>query len=881
MTTNGKRLGEAASTGTVARPPLVPLDEGLRDALARGPVLTPTRRLAREIEYAVDWDCERGERGQRGQRGRRGVWATPDVSSTSAFLARSYAEAQDAGVPGAEALLLADDIAPFAMIGAVPKAEWTPHVQTFAEAWRTAKLHGIPSVHPGFAQTENGQVYARWAQAFEAKAAEQGWITTAELPDRLVRLMDGPTGWRPRPATAIALEEPAPAVRRFLVAARNRELALAQRPAAHTAQRLATGDGAQEQALAAVWARERLSANANARIGVVLPRLGAEFGAIERRFQALFADVREPADYVNVSGGMALADEPAARDALEFLEFTVGVDRAAMRSLAQSPFLQLDLQLDLPVDGLPEHASLPALAARRDATPKLRRLAEVLEQGRRRPPWAPLVWRLLRLAGWAVDGLGSREIQAKRRFEECQDAFAIAERVGALRDWPAAVAALRQLAALRLFAPRSAAAPIQVLGRAESAGLVFDHLWLAGLAQAAWPPVPSPNPFLPHALQRGFGVRGMSLEEERRRASATTERWRRAAGQVVASHAGEDAGPSALIARFAPVAVDAIVRQPSLAAHGHPWAVARPVELERRVDENAGPAPNTAPSGGATVLQDQSLCPFRAWARHRLGLKEAPVRGRFPGAAERGTVVHEILARLLRGFPTQDALGKLGAEDIAAAVRETLQEQKRWPPRYRVREAERLRALMAQWFALESGRSPFRVVAVEEDVRVRIDAGVGELTLNLRIDRIDAVDTAGASAPPGLVLIDFKTGRTTTRAWDAPRPEEPQLPLYALAVATSDPPLLPGTVRGVAFARVRPDDVRLDGFADSAAEARPLRDPGNVFALPFADLRATWDAALGELARGFLAGRAAVDPVAPTTCSRCHLQALCRIADEP
>ena len=50
-----------------------------------------------------------------------------------------------------------------------------------------------------------------------------------------------------------------------------------------------------------------------------------------------------------------------------------------------------------------------------------------------------------------------------------------------------------------------------MLGRAESAGLRFDHLWLAGLAQASWPPVPEPNPLLPLAVQRR-GVSALALE---------------------------------------------------------------------------------------------------------------------------------------------------------------------------------------------------------------------------------------------------------------------------------------------------------------------------------------------------------------------------------
>lgn len=862
---------ESATLAGASRPPLVEWSAALDSALRRGPVLTPTRRLAREIAYAVDW-----------RRAREGAsaWATPDVLSADGFLIRCYAEAQDAGVPGAEAVFLPDDIAPFAMERAAPAGGLARHVKVFAAAWRTAKAHGVRSGEPALEQTENGKVYARWARAFEALLREQGWITTAELPARLVRLMDGARRWRPAPATALALEAPTPAWRQFLTAARCVQAELSEGPPADVAQRVVARDGADELALAAVWARERLSANANARIGVVLPALGAAFAAIERRFHSLFPDVGDAADYVNVSGGVALDEAPLCRDALALLECTVGTDRATMRGLAQSPFLRLGL----PPSGLPEHADVDALA-RRFATPTLRRLAGALAAAKNRPPWTPLMTRLLQLAGWPAGQLESREAQAEARFAHCLEAFAFAERVAGFPDWPSAVAGLHRLANSRLFAPRTAAAPIQVLGRAESVGLRFDHLWLAGLAQASWPPVPEPNPLLPLTVQRRAGVSALALDDERERARAATERWCRAAKQVVASHAGAESPPSPLVAHFKAASVEDMVSRPALAAHGHPWAVAGRVALEKWTDDAAGALPNPKQRGGAAVLEDQSLCPFRAWARHRLGLREARATGRFPDAAERGTVVHEILAALLQRFPGRAPLAQMPPDAVADAVDEALANRKRWPALYREREARRLRALVAEWSREEMRRSDFTVVAVEHSVAARI----GGLELDLRIDRIDtpALPEPAVPAPAQptlphankpLVLIDFKTGRARRADWLPPRPAAPQLPLYALALA-EEPKQLAGEPCGIAFALVRPEQTRLTGVGDPAACA-DMPDAAKALGRSFADLLADWQTALTDLAHDFRAGRAAVDPRTPTTCARCHLHAFCCVDDQ-
>ena len=852
------------------RAPLVRLDAavGLDDAVRRGAVITPTRRLARELAYAVD--CDR--------RRTSDAWHTPDAVGIDAFLERCYRQCQDAAVPGADALLLPERIVPFVLARAVPNPAWLRHVDTFADAWRTANLYGVPSVDPRLDDTENGRAYARWAKALAGLLDAEGWITSAQLPDRLVRLIDGPSGWRPPVATAIGFDEPATAIRRFLTAAQIPTLAMDPGTAATSLQLVVTTSqrqddaqteaGGEELALAALWARERLAENPDARVGVVVAGLGPAFAAIQRRFHAAWPDVANPEGYVNVSGGLVLGQEPICRDALEILAFAAdGLDRGTLTALATSPFLRLPLP-----SRLPRRARLEDLAH----LPGLSRLRAAVDAATRTRAWADGVRKVLEAVGWPAPGLDTRETQAAQEFDDCLRDFDLGVEVGAIATWTTAVDALQRLAHNRLFAPQAPGhAPIQVLGRTESVGLTFDHLWLAGMHQGGWPPVPEPNPWLPLSVQRAAGVPGLSLDQEVARAERMTTQWRNAAGHVIASVTTQsDRGgaqhPSPLVGDFEPVAVADVLHEPGLAAYGHPWAKGRGIELVDYVDDLAPPlklvAGETQP-GGAAVLRDQSLCPFRAWARHRLDLREGTPRDRFPTESERGALVHRVLAELCRRHPAGEDLVQAEEAEIAAVVDLTLPSAD-WPDAYRQRECARLTALVLEWLATEARRPPFVVTSVEEAAEV----DVGGLKLVLRIDRSDQVladPREDAKTTGGNVLIDFKTGPVTINHWRGPRPEDPQLPLYAVAAKTP--------VQGVAFARVRPQECRLNGVADPAAVAGRFATADDFDAASFEDLLGHWRETLTGLAEQFRAGDAAVDPLRPTVCRRCHLHALCRV----
>ena len=863
------------------RRPLVRLDPKLDEALKRGPVLTPTRRLARELANAFD---------QGRQNENAACWPSADAMSVEAYLQRCYLECQDAGLAGTDETLLPDAMLPFAVARAAPRADWRRHVDAFADAWRIAHHYDVPDTEPRLADTENGRVYARWAAALKELLADEGWITNAELPNRLIRLIDGPGKWRPEAPTAYGLDDAPAAISRFLAASRAQDMPIPHCEAAHSLRvvgsiRSHDGQAAQganagaELALAAAWARERLAQAPESRIGVVVAALGPAYAAIERRFHAAFADLPDVRAAVNLSGGLSLGQEPLCRDALELLTFTVdGLDHDAMVSLAASPFLELPLP-----PRLPRRARLAELTS----VPGLHRLHRIVEDAARSGRWTEAVRRLLAEVRWQDAGARGgtprkssnadpRETLARHHFHECLRDLDDAIEVAAIGTWPEAVDALKRLVATRLFAPPgSDQAAIQVLGRAESIGLSFDHLWLAGMHQGGWPAVPEPNPLIPVAIQRAVGAAHASLAQESARAERMTVHWRHAAPDVVASLTPQPEQTRAplrakLIADFEPAAAAELLDRPELAARGHPWAVSRGVDLAQSpaIVAHVPPDADESQRGGATVLRDQSLCPFRAWSRHRLDLREAAPTDRFPSEGERGRLVHDVLAELCRRTPDGAELAQTPRHAIEAVVESTLPKH-RWPTPYRDRERQRVTALVLEWQSAESRRQPFKVAALESAVSISLHG----LELSLRIDRLDAVaadETGRQPTSGGDLLIDFKTGQVSTNQWLGPRPEDPQLPLYAVAVGKQ-------AIRGVAFARVRTEACRLVGVADRDAIKGGLASAERLADLSFDALMDEWESTMSALAEQFASGHAEVDPLRPTVCRRCHLHALCRV----
>jgi RecB family exonuclease len=146
---------------------------------------------------------------------------------------------------------------------------------------------------------------------------------------------------------------------------------------------------------------------------------------------------------------------------------------------------------------------------------------------------------------------------------------------------------------------------------------------------------------------------------------------------------------------------------------------------------------------------------------------------------------------------------------------------------------------------------------------------LGALRLDTRVDRVDRLPDGG------YLLIDYKSGRADPGAWTGKRPDEPQLPIYA--VTAPQPPV------AVLFAQLRTGDLcylgvaQRDGLAPDVGAYVPPRGAPEA-PQDWAALLTHWQAALTALAEEFVRGEARVDPQHDDdTCRQCHLQPLCRI----
>jgi probable DNA repair protein len=398
-----------------------------------------------------------------------------------------------------------------------------------------------------------------------------------------------------------------------------------------------------------------------------------------------------------------------------------------------------------------------------------------------------------------------------------------------------------------------------VLGLLESAGLEFQHLWVAGLTDEAWPLKSSPNPFLPLAQQRKAGIPGASAETSLELDRRITEGWQHAAGEVVfsffAKEQDRELAPSPLIAGVPERKVE-VPDYPRLRD-----LIFSARKIQTLQDRVAPPVRERKIKGGTKVLSDQAACPFRAFAQWRLSARplEEPAEGL--DASKRGKLVHELMKNLWEQLKDSSSLAKdlspFIAEAASAAVK-TLEIE----GRFAELEKTRLARLAHEWIdKVERPRPPFSVVAIE-DKRPLVFAN---LEFSSRIDRMDKLSTGGHA------VLDYKTssGNITWKRWEPPRPDEPQLALYAISAKEE--------VSAVAFARVRPGEMRLVGLSrDDKALPRVAKAKDG-----WQPLLQKWKNEAESLGASFARGEAGVDPKKDLmTCRYCGLETLCRVYEK-
>ena len=780
------------------------LPPALIDAAGTDQILTANERLARE--FAAAYDARQVESGCR-------AWPQPNAASIDRYWRRQFAaEAPASELLSSEAeLLLWRELA---------DPQHGHLAELAVEAWRLAHSWRIDLDAELRPPTAGAVFFQRWARRFRRRLQQDGLITQAQLPDRVCA--EG------RRLHLLGFDQLDRQQADFLARCKKagtevRQHQLPSRPA-QTQRRVRFDRQADEIRAAVQWSRQRLQEDASARIGIVLPYLAEAYHLVRHAFQVEFADAPDAYD---ISGGASLADQPIWRSAQRLLEHLAAPVPERREALLRAPFLSL---------GYKRLAAWEAAAA----LPSQLSLAE----------WMLHFMEALRRAGWGAEA-GSVQRQALQTIAKRLDQYAELAQLPAI-DQQQALQTLRELLARSPFAAERPAAPILALGYLETTGLHFSHLWVAGMTDTGWPMSRSANPLLPLPLLRQRGVPRIDPAAEAEFARRRLDQWRNSCRQLVASWASEDGGEqhqcSALIEAFQETqAEDLAPRHPGL---WHPSLKETPrAELQPAPSDQATPRAEARLSGGAALLRDQALCPFKAWAQHRLRLRPPPSFDVLPDAAVRGLLVHSALFALYDGGEAPFSAASLDAA-AAAAIDEQIAAA---PKLYRENEHQRLVALLERWLEYEAGRPDFEVQGLEQEVCLTL-AGA---EFSLRVDRIDL-----DKAKDRRIIIDYKTGAVRPDRLRDERLTETQLPMYALTDER---------IGAVLFAQVGSEEAMLDGFAEAELRVgRPVDWDG---------LRTQWRSRLEGLLQEHRAGRAEVDPYPSPreACRHCHLPAFCRV----
>lgn len=853
--------------------------EELFARLAAGPagqvsVVTPNVRLSRELSRELD----------RRQAGRGlAFWDEADVLPLSAFAARLYEDALTCDLAGRLPRLL-DAVQERALWeSAIRESAWgeallaVPQAaRECADAWALAHAWRIDGALGSFPGNDDALAFAEWSADYARRCARDGHTDAARLPDILAPLLREAALRKPRLLVAYAFDDLKPQEEDFLgacaragidVRTSGPDRRVGQRPTVRVFP-----SAREELDAAAQWARAKLEGGAQ-RVGVVVPDLGLRRKEVVR----VFARAMHPGHNLpgaerralpfNVSLGAPLADYPLVRAALSILELAAhAVPFEQASRLIRSPYIAgadaemarraiLDASLRRVA---PATIGLGKLVALATGAPLLRRKLEALFAVKKLESVSPHDWgrhftALLAAVDFPGRSLDSAEYQAQAKFIDTLGEFTRLALVVPRMPMKEAVARLARLCADTLYQPESPA-PVQVLGFIESLGLEFDALWVTGLTDEAWPARARPNPFIPPALQRKAGIPEASAAKVLERAKRITEAWLQAADEVIVSHPAHEED-RVLLASPLISGVPGFMGTPetrSYARYRDVLFAAR--RVERVPDGKAPPLHTKTPKGGTRILSDQAACPFRAFARHRLGAEalEEPVEGL--DARARGLLLHSLMKELWSSLKGSEGLKGDTTEAIDNAASKAVAEARLDDP-FAALERKRLAKLAREWLEVERERDPFEVVAMEQ----KRTLAAGGLELQGRIDRMDRL------AGGGHAIIDYKTGRPTPSDWQGERPDDPQLPLYALN-ATED-------IAAVAFAKLKTGEMRYTGFSRDADRIPEVKAAKN-----WAALVQGWSKQLEALGAGFAAGEARVDPKKLLqTCRQCDLQPLCRV----
>lgn len=620
-------------------------------------------------------------------------------------------------------------------------------------------------------------------------------------------------------------------------------------------------------------------------IACIFPNLAENRSEIE----SIFLDVFEDASQFNISAGTPLSKEPIIACGLHILSLTPDSPLESWLPLITSPFIaagtrekearalfKKEIQASFPPDW-----TLQSFCETKIKThcPQLQfQFKEWLAAFHHAPGTSHESWlthfsMILNALGFPGDrSFNSKEHQSIQEWRSVWHRILLLDQLTLEKKRKRVFFRLKELTEQTIFQMQTPAAKIQVLGTLEGAGLPFSHLWLADIHDKNWPPAPKPNAFIPIRLQKQYKMPHASAERELSFCKDLLTTYFGQSARGIVSHAEHIQDqlfkPSFLIRSLeeSPIA-QLSVDIPSSKSE----ILFQQSELEFFLDEEAPALMLTKEiQGGVRILEDQALCPFRAFAIHRCHAKSTRQASISLTPAQRGELLHRAMEWIWKTIQDQHHLLELSPLSLSQLVLNALDKAyvslsiERSMAFIEI-EKSRLHRFILSWLSIEKLRPPFSVEACE----LKKTIVCGDLILNIRIDRIDKLETGG------LLLIDYKTqDHFRLKSWLDERISDIQLPLYALQWSDCHA-LAIAQIHGKkhCFYGLSAQDVGLDDLGILSTHSDASNWP---------ELISKWKTKLEKLAHDFIHGDARVYPkISSQPCHLCHLEKLCRIKDAP
>ncbi|MDH5458306.1 MAG: PD-(D/E)XK nuclease family protein, partial [Nitrospinota bacterium] len=296
------------------------------------------------------------------------------------------------------------------------------------------------------------------------------------------------------------------------------------------------------------------------------------------------------------------------------------------------------------------------------------------------------------------------------------------------------------------------------------------------------------------------------------------------------------------------------------------------ISLESLHDFNPIPVAQdeiTTIRGGTKIIKHQAVCPFQAFAVHRLNSEHKEFPELDMDERARGSLIHNILELFWKKVQTSERLHELYEsnsldQQIRESVAQGLEVSKidiYGQQSFFDLEKERLANLLWDWMEQERQRPEFKISKLETKTTLNLEG----LQLNLFVDRIDE------SRNGELTIIDYKTGTNQNlKKWFGERIEEPQLPLYSLTLPADALAFAVINKRKSAYLGLSQENVIIPGVETKISKKCPDINHWD-------ELKDYWKSRLDRTAEEFLEGILKVDPLhEKDTCKLCDQKTLCR-----